>query len=148
MPFAVYDYSFLPVIHIYLSNIIESDADFNNFISEWYLIYAKRQPFKYVFHAEKVGYVPIKYALQMAAFMKNLRQLSEQYLQKSIIIIDHNYAKYLLNLIFYLQPPVSDIYVTKDSSLIEELLENDYRMENDSHEYEYIAPGKSPLPFL
>jgi hypothetical protein len=147
MPFAVYDYTSLPVIHIYMSNTIESDADFNNFISEWHLIYSRRQPFIYVFHAEKVGFVPVKYALRMSVFMKNLRELSEQYLQKSIIVIDHNYAKYLLHLIFYLQPPVADVYVTKDPSLIEELLENDYRIE-DSDDYEYISPGKPPFPFL
>ena len=147
MPFAVYDYTSLPIIHIYMNNTIESDADFNNFISEWHLIYARRQPFKYVFHAEKVGFVPIKYALRMAAFIKSLRQTSEQYLQKSVIVIDHNYAKYLLNLIFYLQPPVADVYITKDPSLIEELLENDYRMD-DGEEYEYISPNKSPFPFL
>ena len=144
--FAVYDYSFLPIIHITMNNTIENDADFDSFTNEWLNIYSKQERFKLVFHTEKVGMINVKYALKMSLFMKHLRRQTEQYLDKSIIIVGDNRTKRLLNLIFFLQPPVADVYVTNNSELIEELLETDPQADSDN--WDYVAPGKVYLPFL
>ena len=144
--FATFDYTSLPIIHIYMNNEIENDEDFDRFTNEWILIYSRRQPVNFVFHAEKVGLLPIKYAFKMSSFMKKLKKYSEQYLKKSVIVIDDYSARRLLNLIFFLQPPVADVYVTCKPDLIDTIMENDFK--EDGLEWEYIPPGKSMIPFL
>ena len=51
----------------------------------------------------------------MANFIKELKR-KEHYLKSSIIIVENKYIRFLLNLIFKLQKPVSDVYITRDSS--------------------------------
>ena len=47
----------------------------------------------------------------MSAFIKNLKKNDYQYLQKSIIIVQSNFVKSMLDLIFYIQPPVAPVYI-------------------------------------
>ena len=51
----------------------------------------------------------------MASFIKELKR-KEQYLKSSIIIVESKYLRFLLNLIFKLQKPVANVYMTRNSS--------------------------------
>ena len=51
----------------------------------------------------------------MASFIKDLKR-KEQYLKSSIIIVQSKYLRTLLNLIFKLQKPVANVYMTRDGS--------------------------------
>ena len=83
MSFVVFDYTSSPIIHVYMNNTLESDDEFNRFLDEWLLVYSGKYPFVYVFHAENVGFIPIKYAFSVAAFIRRYRVQTEKYLQKS-----------------------------------------------------------------
>ena len=50
----------------------------------------------------------------MALFIKNLKK-NNNYLLKSIIIINNNFVKSLLDLIFYIEKPIANVYLTKDT---------------------------------
>ena len=47
----------------------------------------------------------------MATFIKELKR-KEQFLQGSIIIVQSKYLRFLLSIIFKLQKPVADVYMT------------------------------------
>ena len=52
-----------------------------------------------------------KYALKMPMFIKRLKKREKQYLQKSIILINDNKIKYMLDFIFLVQSPVAPVYI-------------------------------------
>ena len=52
-----------------------------------------------------------KYVLKMSEFIKKLKRRDIQYLEKSIIFINNNKIKYLLDAIFAIQKPVAPVYI-------------------------------------
>jgi len=124
---------------VFHSNIID-DNDFDNFLSSWLQLYDIQKDFIFIFDTTKVTYVPIKYCFKMSAFIKNLKKKNYQYLQKSIILVQSNFVKNMLDLIFYIQPPVAPVYLTQNKEDINDILNNDI-----SHNIVTILPSKSFL---
>ena len=84
--------------------------------------------------------------LMMSSFIKNLRQRPYQYLQKSYIIVGSQFIEKLLDMIFYLQPPVAPVYVTKQTlPEVLQFIKNTYQMIEFTR---VIYPKKPLLPFL
>ena len=112
---ATYNDIEFPLIRVKLEGKIQNNEDFYNFTTTWDSYNSRRSEYVLVFDARDVGYVSIKYAFKMANFIKELKR-KEQYLKSSIIIVESKYLRFLLNLIFTLQKPVADVYMTRDSS--------------------------------
>ena len=112
---ATYDDSEFPIIRVNLQGKIQNNVDFCNFITTWESYNLRRSEYIFIFDSREVGYVNIKYAFKMANFIKELKR-KEQYLKSSIIIVENKYIRFLLNLIFKLQKPVADVYMTRDAS--------------------------------
>ena len=143
--FAEYNYDSFPLIYVKLNNVVD-DEDFDNFLEEWLNLYIKKNNFIFIFDTTNVCYVPIKYSIRMADFIKNLKNNnSYHYLQKSIIIVNSYFVKNMLNLIFKLQSPVAPVYIieNKDRDKINSLLNN-----QNIEDVICIIPGKSLIPFL
>lgn len=143
--FAEYNYDSFPLIYVKLNNVVD-DEDFDNFLEEWLNLYIKKNNFIFIFDTTNVCYVPIKYSIRMADFIKNLKNNnSYHYLQKNIIIVNSYFVKNMLNLIFKLQSPVAPVYIieNKDRDKINSLLNN-----QNIEDVICIIPGKSLIPFL
>ena len=112
---ATFDDSEFPFIRVKLTGKIQNNVDFCNFTTTWDSYNLRRSEYVFLFDAREVGNVSIKYAFKMASFIKELKR-KEQYLKSSIIIVENKYLRFLLNLIFRLQKPVADVYLTRDSS--------------------------------
>ena len=112
---ATFDDSEFPLIRVKLKGKIQNNVDFCNFTTTWDSYNLRRSEYIFLFDSREVGYVSIKYAFKMASFIKELKR-KEQYLKSSIIIVENKYLRFLLNLIFKLQKPVADVYMTRDSS--------------------------------
>ena len=112
---ATFDDSEFPLIRVKLKGKIQNNVDFCNFTTTWDSYNLRRSEYIFLFDSREVGYVSIKYAFKMASFIKELKR-KEQYLKSSIIIVENKYLRFLLNLIFKLQKPVADVYLTRDSS--------------------------------
>ncbi len=112
---ATFDDSEFPLIRVKLNGKIQNNVDFCNFTTTWDSYNLRRSEYIFLFDSREVGYVSIKYAFKMASFIKELKR-KEQYLKSSIIIVENKYLRFLLNLIFKLQKPVADVYLTRDSS--------------------------------
>jgi len=113
--FAEYNYNLFPLVIVNFSKNIENDSDFDNFLKKWLELYKNKRDFIFIFDTTNVGFPPIKYAIRMSMFIKKLRNQTTHYLKKSFIIVRNNNVLRLLNFIFYLQPPVATVYLTKES---------------------------------
>lgn len=112
--FATYDVTKFPNIFVTFSKDLSNDADFYSFTNEWTRLYAYEKPFVLIFNTIPVEHVSVKYCFYMAAFIKKLRRMQVQYLQKSFIIVKNKTILNLLEIIFYLQPPVADVFICDD----------------------------------
>ena len=108
---ATFNDSEFPIVSVKLRGKIKNNVDFYNFTTTWESYNLRRLPYVFVFDAREVGFVNIKYAVMMAQFIKELKR-KEQFLQGSIIIVQSKYLRFLLSIIFKLQKPVADVYMT------------------------------------
>ena len=78
-----------------------------------FYLYKRRENFYLIFNTDEVGFVNPKYAWKMANFINELKQqqeeLGKEYLIQSFIFYKSWYVKFLLNIIFFIQPPISRV---------------------------------------
>ena len=115
--FAEFNESQFPIIKITLNNIIENDDDFNNFLNGWLKYYQQKKEVIFLFDATNVGYIPIKYCFKMSTFIRELKQVDKQYLQRSFIVANSWIVKTLLRIIFSIQSPVAPVYIVRTQEL-------------------------------
>ena len=80
----------------------------------------------------------------MALFIKKLRKQEYHYLQKSLIIVNDNRIRNLLDIIFTLQAPVAPVYLwLTDSQIIEDIYKRceESNIENLTNDMIYIKPN-------
>ena len=125
--FAIYNDSEFPKIYVTL-NSIDNDEDFENFCNKWEEYDNLKEDYTFIFDTNNVGYIPFKYAFKTATFISSLKtrkRLSNSvYLKKSIIVCNNNYIRYLLELIFFLQTPVANVYIVDSNENAEKLYRN------------------------
>lgn len=144
--FAEFDETGFPLIKVVMNNVPESDDEFNSFLNKWSELYDEERDFQFLFDTTNVGLPHIKYSIKMSQFIKNLKRREHQYLQESIILINNNKVKWLLDFIFTIQPPVAPVYIYNINNGIQypinlELIKNNNNTER-------VEPGKSWLPIL
>ena len=114
MFFKINFFSFpLVIIEFNKEEIKEKDFDF--FLKSWENIYSYQKDFILIFDTVNMSIPSIKYCFKMSFFIKKIRNFPTQYLKKSIIITNNDIICKMLNFIFYLQPPVADVYITKNN---------------------------------
>tara|TARA_Y100000589_G_scaffold150532_1_gene143601 strand:+ start:1732 stop:2181 length:450 start_codon:yes stop_codon:yes gene_type:complete len=148
--FAIYDYSLYEtnsIVNVKLNKNIENNNDFNTFLNKWRELYQNKKDFIFIFDTSNVGFIPIKYSIQMSLFIKKLRKEKYQYLQKSIIYVNNNIVKRMLDFIFMLQPPVAPVYIIDNKDYIDLILNNNVD-DNIIKKIIIILPGKSFLNLL
>tara|TARA_B100000575_G_C23087628_1_gene626876 strand:- start:287 stop:724 length:438 start_codon:yes stop_codon:yes gene_type:complete len=144
--FAEFDRNRFPLVKVILNNTPESDEDFQSFLDQWNELYQNQRDFHFLFDTRNVGFPHIKYSIRMAQFIKELRNRPHQYLQQSIILINNNKIKWMLDFIFTLQPPVAPVYIYNIRHGLEDPIDLD---KIKSHqETSYVEPGKPFLPIL
>ena len=65
-----------------------------------------------------MGFPPLSYCYLMVQFLQSIKSEKEHYLKNSIIIIPNNYIVYLLDLIFTIENPISDVKVINNEGVI------------------------------
>ena len=147
--FAEYDYSLYEtksIVKVKINRKIENTKDFDDFLNKWLELYERKKDFIFIFDTSDVGYMPIKYSIQMSLFIKKLKNRDYQYLQKSIIFVKSNIVKRMLDFIFMLQPPVAPVYIISNQDHIPYILEDN--IDNIRNNIITIMPSKSLLKFI
>ena len=139
--FADFDRENFPIVKVTMNGKPESDEDFDNFLNEWTKLYEERNDFIFVFYTENVSNPDIKYSIRMSQYIKNLRKKDYQYLQKSIILINRNKVRWMLDFIFSIQPPVADVYLI-DTNKYNFDLSNIESIADGQDSVTYIQPSK------
>ena len=160
--FAEYNYDNFPNIFVTFSESINSEEEFDQFLTEWVTLYNNRRDFSYIFDTRNMKNIPFKYAIKMTLFIKNLRKKPYHYLQKSLILVNDNRIKRLLDFVFTLQSPVAPVYIwqinsghnneniNNDESNKDNLIDvlNRCSQANLETDMIYIKPNSSLIPFL
>lgn len=128
------------IVKVVLNKEINGDEDFNDFLDKWRELYNLQKDFIFIFDTSNVGYIPLKYSIKMSFFIKNLKRERYQYLQKSIIYVNKNIVKRMLDFIFMIQPPVAPVYIIDNKDYIDDILNN---IINEN--VIIVLPGKSFL---
>ena len=136
--FAEFIESQFPIIKIKLNNSVEDDDDFNNFLNGWLKYYKQKKEVVFIFDTTNVGYIPIKYCFKMSTFIRELKQLDKQYLQRSFIVANSWIVKTLLRIIFTMQSPVAPVYIVK-KQIIASLMNQDIIDTKSISLYNYYA---------
>lgn len=110
--FTNFNFDYFPYVIVKLNETIKDDDDFNYFLNKWEELYKNKKNFIFIFDTQNVGFPPIKYCYKLTMFIKELKKQKIQYLEKSYIIVKSNNVKHLLNLIFKIQSPIADVYLT------------------------------------
>jgi hypothetical protein len=157
--FFKFDYSLFPIVIIEFNSMEITENDFEVFLNFWQNIYNHDKDFMLIFDTTNMSIPSLKYCFKMSVFIKNLRKMEKQYLKKSIMIMKNQTLCNMLDFIFYLQPPVADIHITKEtlSDIMEKIKKNndicdisriEYINLQDIEIYNTIKPDKPFLPFL
>ena len=109
--FATYDLTHFPYVFIDFGKDLSNDEDFYSFTDAWLRLYEYGTPFILIFNTIPLENVSVKYCFYMSAFIKKIRSMPIQYLQKSFIIVKNKTIMKLLEFVFYMQPPVADVFI-------------------------------------
>ena len=115
--FATIDKSKFPEVRVTFSDDID-ETSFNDFLNEWRNLYRDKKYFSFVFDTTEMGFPPLSYCYLMVQFLQSMKLEKEHYLKSSIIIIPNNYIVYLLDLIFTIENPISDVKVINNEGVI------------------------------
>jgi|TARA_B110000114_G_C14995880_1_gene358569 hypothetical protein len=110
------------IVTVIFNSRIENEKDFDDFLLQWINLYNNKKSFTFIFDTSKVGYVPILYCLKMSAFISNLKKQKHQFLDKSIILINSNIVKHMIDIIFMFQSPIAPVYITNNIDEIDMIL--------------------------
>lgn len=124
--FATFDYSLYnshSIVKVMLHNKI-NETYFNDFIKKWKDLYKLKKKFVFIFNTKNIGLMPLSYSIQMSQFISKLKKEPIQYLEKSIIIVNSNIVKYMLNIIFTYQSPVAPVYLVELNNNTNNIINN------------------------
>lgn len=151
--FANFNLSLFPIVIIEFDSSEINDENFQLFLDNWEKLYLTKKDFTLVFDTTNMSIPNLKYCFRMSMFIKKIRKFNPQYLKKSIINVKNNTICNMLEFIFYLQPPVAPVYITKNE--INNIIENietsnnlEYIDNNKLNTINIIKPDKPFLPFL
>jgi hypothetical protein len=109
---ASYDFSLFPIIKIKFNHNL-SDSQFNKFIQDWENIYSLKKYFIMIFYTDNLS-PALSQCYQIASFIQKLKNEYDKLLSKSIFIINNYIIEKLLYFVFFIQKPISDIYIIKN----------------------------------
>lgn len=153
MAFFTCDVSAFPIVKYVFTEAAITDADFDLFLGTWEGLYAHGSPFVLIFDTTNMAIPNPKYCFKMSVFIKKIRRFTPQYLHASYIAVRSNAIAALLELIFYLQPPVAPVHLVREIEGVEHyargmLLGDAHRASSKIKITTVIMPSKPFLPFL
>jgi len=108
-----FDFSLFPIIKIKFNNNL-SDSQFNQFLKDWEDIYSFKKNFIMIFYTDNLSSPALLQCYKIASFIQKLKEKYDKLLSKSIFIINNYIVEKLLYFIFFIQKPISDIYIIKN----------------------------------
>ena len=149
--FAEYNYDNFPIVSVLFSETISNENEFDQFLRQWLELYHNQKDYLFLFDTRKMNNIPFKYSIKMALFIKKIRKQPYHYLQKSLIVVNNNKIKKLLDFVFTMQSPVAPVYIWNTEEINHLILNEKLTQINRGNLTEdiiYIKPNQSFIPFL
>jgi len=146
-----YNYDNLPIVYVTFNENITNEDDFDSFLNEWLNLYDRGQDFEFIFDTRNIKDVELKFCIKMALFIKKLKKKTYHYLRKSLILVNDNKIKRLLDFIFLLQSPVAPVIIWVTDEINENTILSLHKDVTDINLLDnmiYIKPGISYMPFI
>lgn len=116
-----------PFVKISLGKTLRDEKEFEDITKFWLKQYLKKQDFYMIFDTSRVESIPLSYMYKLGKFTGKLRQLKEQYLKVSILLIKSKFVRGLYSLYMKIQKPISRVYIVsteEDVQIIVNKLKN------------------------
>lgn len=137
--FANFDYSQSPLIKVKFSENIIDDQDLKNFMDKWFELYDQKKYFSFLFDTSDCGLISIRYCSIFSKFLKELKSREEKYLNQSVIIVRSKWIRYLLKTTFFIQRPISPVYLVNDEQTAYEVYNRIMNKQDlDGLDYSYV----------
>jgi len=143
--FARYNVDEFPIVKVQMNDVPKSNYDFYLFLKKWEILYKNKKDFSFIFDTRNVGVPHIKYSIAMCNFIKKLKKEPYHYLQESIILINNNKIKWLLEFIFTIQSPVAPVYIYNTDTDLDSIKRDEIKKNKETI---IIYPNKSLVSFL
>ena len=128
-----------PLVKVKFANKIQSYEDLDLFFETWLQYYQKKTHFTFLLDTRECGHIPIKYCHYMAKQISKIKKLEKQYLQQTIVLIQSNWIKNLMKLLFKIVKPVAPVYIVKEETIAETLyLRLKNKLLKSDLEYDFI----------
>lgn len=127
-----------PFVKISLGKTLKDENEFEDFKTFWLSQYLKEQEFYLIFDTSRVESIPISYIYKLGKFTGKLRQLKEQYLKVSILLIKSKFVRGLYSLYMKIQKPISDVYIVSTEEDIQIII-NKLRNKETITEYKVYS---------
>ena len=112
--FAKFNTDDFPFVNVKFGDRVKNEEDFENFLQTWKTINDQKKRYTLIFDTTNIGIMNIKYAFKIGAFMRELQSEETTYINQSIIVVNHTYVRYLLNLVLSFQKPSAPVYIVND----------------------------------
>jgi hypothetical protein len=99
----------------------DAEEGLDPFLEYWRDLYKNNEYFSFEIDTTNIHNIPISVCTKMVSYIKIYKKEIPQYLKYSIMIIDSNMIRKLLNLIFKMQKPVSPVYIVKNELIAKNL---------------------------
>jgi|TARA_Y100000389_G_C17306052_1_gene435473 hypothetical protein len=144
--FAEFNTDKFPLVFVTFSESLNTEEEFDEFLKGWLLLYHNRKDFIFIFDTRIMKNISPKYCIKIALFIRKLKKEPHHYLQKSLIIMNDNRIKRLLDMVFSLQAPVAPVYLWPTEEYNKDIIyeiANSCSRDNLSDNMIYIKPGKT-----
>lgn len=108
----MYRYTIKNKVHIFKFSDIITNDDHTQFTIELAKLFTK--PFNVIFDLLDVSSVDVSIIYNQSTFMSNNEKYAKKFIIKSCILINDNWQRKLLNILFYFKPPVSPYIICND----------------------------------
>ena len=108
----IHDIEGLRIIYVTFSDY-DRLSGFNDLLELWKSQYIEQRRFRFVFDTRGLKELPsLYYCFQMAWFIRRLKKdYRDQYLERSLILVNRVGIRRLLDFIFTIQSPVAPVYI-------------------------------------
>jgi len=113
-------------------NIINIEEQYNNMTNMWLSYYEDNSidNFTLVFKGDDDNNIPVNYVYRLSKFIKKIKNkrkkefIKYNKLSQSVVMIKSKYMRTLLNLLFTLVTPLSDLYITSTIQQTSTIVDN------------------------
>ena len=91
-----------------------SQEEFDEYLQKFAELYERKEKFNILLDCRAADSFPVSYAIQHATFLIKYKVQTEKYIKKSAILLSNQTLKSILDVVFSIYTPKSDLIISED----------------------------------